>query len=437
MIKKRKFPRIFFGWWTVIAGSFLNLWTAGYTVYGFGALFKPLSAELGFSRAVTSVASSISRFGGGLEAPLSGWLTDRYGPKWIAFFGVSLFGLSLILMNFVDSLWAFYLVWGIMVGTGMQLSSGIPINTAIANWFVKKRGKALGTRMMASGVFALPLVTWLIVTRGWRTACVAGGLVILLVGLPLIWFFVRQHRPEYYGLLPDGATIEAELQQDTKQMIDRGIDYAAEVEEMELTLRQAMKTPAYWILVLFHSVSGTSMSGMLVHFIPLLTDIGMTPTKAAATLTIVGFFSIVSRFGGGFVADRLRKQHLRFLMGGACLLQAGGITIFLLNQTVAVVYPFLILYFIGGGINLIMTPVIGGRYFGRKAFGSVRGSSAAFTMPLGMLLPIYFGWVFDTTGRYATAFTAFAALLVFTTVLLFLARPPKPPAPVTDSRRIA
>ncbi len=123
-------------------------------------------------------------------------------------------------------------------------------------------------------------------------------------------------------------------------------------------------------------------------------------------------------------------------MGGACLLQAGGITIFLLNQTVAVVYPFLIPYFVGGGINMVMMSLIGGRYFGRKAFGSIRSSSAMFTMPLGMLVPVYFGWVFDTTGNYAIAFTAFATLLVFITVLLFLARPPKPPAQVTDIRKL-
>ncbi|MBI3931522.1 MAG: MFS transporter [Chloroflexi bacterium] len=436
MIKRKKFPRIYFGWWAVVTGSFLNLWGAGYTVYGFGALFKPLSAELGFSRAVTSVASSIGRFGGGIEAPLTGWLTDRYGPKWIALFGVSLFGLGLILMKFVNSLWSFYLVWGVIVGTAANLSSGIPINTAIANWFVKKRGIALGIRVMISGVFALPIITWLIVNQGWRIANVVGGLVMLLVGLPLVWFFIRQHRPEYYGLLPDGATVATGSPEDTKQMIERGVEYAAEVEEIEFTLRQAIRTPAYWILILFQSVSMTSMSSLMVHFMPLLTDIGMTPTKAAATMTIVGFFSVVARFGGGFVADRLRKTHLRFFMGGACLLQAGGITIFLLNQTVAVVYPFLIPYFIGGGINMVLMSVIGGRYFGRKAFGSVRGSSAMFTMPLGMLLPVYFGWVFDTTDSYAIAFTAFAGLLVFTTALLILTPPPRAPTQVTDIRKL-
>ena len=77
-VKKKSTSGIYFGWWTVAAASFLSLWGWGYHMYGFSALFKPLATELGFSRAVTSVASGIGRFGGGFEAPITGWLTDRF-----------------------------------------------------------------------------------------------------------------------------------------------------------------------------------------------------------------------------------------------------------------------------------------------------------------------------------------------------------------------
>ncbi|MBW1888331.1 MAG: hypothetical protein JRI52_08290, partial [Deltaproteobacteria bacterium] len=59
MVKKRRFSGIFFGWWTVISGGTIDLWGAGFQVYGISALFKPISEELGFTRAVTSLASSI------------------------------------------------------------------------------------------------------------------------------------------------------------------------------------------------------------------------------------------------------------------------------------------------------------------------------------------------------------------------------------------
>ena len=212
-------------------------------MYGFSALFKPLSSELGFSRAVTSVAAGFGRFGGGVTAPLTGWLSDRFGPRWIILFGVSLFSLGLILMNFINSLWAFYAVWGVMVATGLNTALGLPLQKVITNWFVKKRGLAIGIRWVFVGPLILPLITWFIITQGWRMASVVGGLVMLCVGLPLVWFFIRSERPEYYGLLPDGTTVEEEVA-DVSQMIDRGIKYAAEVEEVEFTLRQAVRTPA-------------------------------------------------------------------------------------------------------------------------------------------------------------------------------------------------
>ena len=188
MIKRSRFPKIFFGWWTVLAGGILALWGHGYHAYGFSALFKPIASELGFSRAVTSVAASIGRFEGGFEAPITGWVTDRFGPRWIVLSGVFLISVSLILMNWVNSLWAFYLVWGVILGTGCNIALSLPLDTAITNWFVKKRGLALSLKWVGSGlsgVIVLPLISWLIIVQGWRTTCVIGGLVMALVGLPL------------------------------------------------------------------------------------------------------------------------------------------------------------------------------------------------------------------------------------------------------------
>ncbi len=436
MIRKRRFPKIFIGWGLVATGSFLNFWGAGYYVYGLSALFKPISSELGLSRAATSVAASIGRFGGGFEAPVTGWLTDKFGPRRVIFFGVFFLGLGLILMNFVNSLWGFYLVWGVIVGLGWNASSGMPMNTAITNWFVKKRGLAFGIRMMLSGAFVLPLVSWIITTYGWRMACIIGGLVMWFVGLLLTKLFVRDHRPEYYGLLPDGAPVEAESKEDTGQLIDRGVEYAAEVEEIEFTFKQAVRTPTYWLLILSHIGPGATQISLLVHFIPLLTDMGISPTKAAAMIAIAGLSSPVARFLSGLLADRVGKQYLRFVMGGTYFLQAGGIALFVLNQTEAMVYPFLILNFVTMSISMIVTPLLGGRYFGRKAIGSIRGSSMAVSTPMGILAPIYLGWVYDTTGSYAAALTLIASLVACSALFMFLARPPKPPAQVTDVRKI-
>ena len=97
-------------------------------------------------------------------------------------------------------------------------------------------------KRIAGSIIILPIVTWLVTTQGWRmTNLIWAG--VMFAGVPLLWFFVKQNRPEYYGLLPDGATVEGEAA-DTSQMIDKGVEYAAEFGEAEFTLRQAMKTPS-------------------------------------------------------------------------------------------------------------------------------------------------------------------------------------------------
>ncbi len=413
------------------------MWGFGYYMMGLSALFKDIASELGLSRAVTSVAASIGRFEGGFEAPVTGWLIDRFGPRWIVIFGVFLNGLGLILMNFINSLWGFYVVWGVIVATGCNILS-LPLTKAITNWFVKKRGIAisvLGGLRALSGVVVLPLIIWLMATQGWRMTCVIGGVVMWLVGLPLAWFFVRQQRPEYYGLLPDGAKTETELAADTSRMIGRGVEYAAEVQEAEFTLRQAMRTPAYWLLLIGYGGDTIAFGAIVFHSVPLLTDMAISPMRAAVIVAIATAVSIPTRLVGGFLADRVKREYLRFILTGTLLLEAAGIAVFLLNQTEAMAYVFLCVFWIGHGIGVTLNPAIRARYFGRKGFGSIQGTSMMFLTPLGALAPIYAGWVYDITGSYIPAFTSFAVLFAFTAVVMSFARAPKPPAEVTDIRK--
>ena len=86
-------------------------------------------------------------------------------------------------------------------------------------------------------------------------------------------------------------------------------------------------------------------------------------------------------------------------------------------------YVFLILYYIGHGITLPIYPTMVGRYFGRKAFGSIQGSKMMFMTPFSIVAPIYGGWVYDTTGSYITAFTVLAGMVAASVVILSLTSP--------------
>lgn len=436
MAKAVKFPKIYFGWWTVLASGILSIWGHGYYTYGISALFKPVASELGFTRAVASVAASVGRFEGAFEAPIVGWIADRFGPKWVVMLGVLIMSLGFILMNFIHSLWAYYVVWGVMAGTGLNLALTLPWEIAISNWFVKKRGTALGVRMVFSGfagVFALPLIAWLISTQGWRMTCVIGGVVMAALGFPLAWFCLRQHRPEYYGLLPDGAVVK---EGSAGQMIDRGVKYAAEVQEVEFTLRQAMHTPSFWLLLIGSAIHSLVAGAMNVHTIPLLTDRGIEPVAAASMMSLMIAASIPGRPVVGFLTDRLGAGKLRYIVGGAYLLEAIGIGLFLLNQSTAMVYAWFVVYGIGYGAGFTLMSIPRARYFGRKALGSIQGSSSMIQSPATIGAPIFAGWVYDSTGSYMPALMVFVALLAIAAVLATFARPPKLPAKLTDVGQI-
>ena len=248
------------------------------------------------------------------------------------------------------------------------------------------------------------------------------------VGLPLAWFFFKPRGPEHYGLLPDGAVME---NGNSGDLSEASKAYAIEAGEVELTLKEALRTRAFWLMIAAYSFHGALYPVMSIHCIPFLTDMGMDPLVAAGTMSVYITASIPARFLGGFVVDRMRTPTIRFLLGGVFLLQTIGVALFLLSpQSMVTLYVFFVLYGVGMGSAMPMTPVMQARYFGRKNFGSIAGFSRAFHMPVGVMGPIAAGWIYDTTGSYMAAFYLFAILLAVSAVVVMMASPPSARAPV-------
>jgi sugar phosphate permease len=443
-IKKIKLAKIFPGWWTVFGGGILSLWGFGYNAYGISVLFKPISEELHLERAATSVASSIGRFEGGLEAPLTGWITDRWGARWVVLFGVFVMTLALLLMRYITTQWGYWLVWGLMLGTGTNIALSLPLDTSISNWFVKKRGLATSIKWVfsgLSGVLVMPLIAWMVKTYDWRTACTVGGIVMGAVGLPIAFFLIKPRRPEYYGLLPDGARITEEVQASQEKTLERGAQYATEVQEVEFTVRQSLKTRAFWLLFISQSVPGLVAPVMSLHCIPFLTDplpsgMGMELIKASSIMAMMLFFSLPTRFLGGWIADRLSINHTRYIMTASLFFQGLGTLLFLLHRNETMVYVWFILFGLGQGLGFSAGPFMRARFFGRKAFGSIQGISSLCMTPIGVLAPVYAGWIYDTSGSYLFAFQLLAILTGVSLLISFFLLPPKPPEKITDVQSI-
>jgi MFS family permease len=423
-------PRIFTGWWSVLFIGITSGLGHGFNTYGISVFFKPIAAELELSRAYTSLAAGIGRLEGGITSPLVGWLSDKFGPRWIVIIGTCIAASGMVFMYFISEVWHYYVAWGGMIGLGLNIGLTVACDKMINDWFIRRRGMAQGIKfalISVFGIIVLQAITPLIGFHGWRFACLVWGL-IMFASVPFAVILVKPRRPEYYGLLPDGAESTTGVAEDKGGMIEKGISYATSLQETEYTFKQALKTKTYWLLMIGFTVHNFIAGGFNVHVYPFLTDIGIAEAVASGMMGMMVFFMIPSRFFGGVIADRIPKRYLQLLLVGAFLLQVIGISTFLYSRSMVSVYVLLACHgFSSGAVTPIIILVLG-RYFGRKAFGSILGTMIAFLAPMGLLSPVYYGWVFDTFLNYDGAFITALVLAAIAAAATFFIRAPKQPA---------
>lgn len=387
-------PRRWLGWQVLAASTALITLQSGVYVFGFGVFFVPLVAELGMSRAVASGAVSLARLENGLIGPLEGHLIDRWGARKVMLFGIPLFGLGFILLSQVDSIVSYYVVYILFLSLGASFGFFSPASAAVANWFVRRRGMALG--FMSSGIgfgtALVPLVALLIQAVGWRTAAIAVGVTIWIVGIPLV--ALVRHRPEDHGQSPDGG---------------RAATTSDDPDDRAISPREALRTRAFWVLALSFTVRVMTTTAVSLHLIPLMTDLGIAAELAGITTTALGALSIVGRLGFGWLGDHYGQRQV--YAGGLIALMASFV-ILASARGLGEIALFLLLYGPAYGGLAAQMLAFRGEYFGRRSFGTIGGLMAP-VMTMGTIVgPVYAGWVFDTTGSYRIALFSFAALML-------------------------
>ncbi|MFC2016733.1 MFS transporter [Chloroflexota bacterium] len=418
LVKRPK--RMFYGWWVVLVGAIIHFWGAGFYFYGFTAFFLPISAELGLKRAVVSTVFAVARLEGAFEGPIVGWLIDRFGARKLTVIGILIFATGYIAMHWMNSLVMFFILYAGLIAVGYQ-AGFVHTQYALANkWFIRQRSKATGiiSALMALGGAAIvPMLGWVIIQYGWRTAVVITGVGALVICLPLC--LVIRNVPEDKGLLPDGDEVE------TKEVAEKPSEDAG---EYSFTVREAMKTSAFWILCLAFILRLFVVGGIWVHMVPLLVFKGFDEQGAANAIGILLILTIPSRFIFGWLGDIYPKRYLLML---CCLIETVALIFLLTAQSMWQVYLFIIIFALGYGVAPLNVAVVGD-YFGRKNFATIRGIMALI-YAVGIITgPIYAGYVYDVTQSYQVAFITFIVIYSIAALTYVFARRPKPPARVTD-----
>jgi MFS family permease len=423
LVPKRK--KIFYGWWIVGAATLLNVLAGGTFVYGLSVFFNPIRNTFGWGAAVTSVAFTLGRLESGLLEAVAGFLVDKVGPRKLMLCGWSVVGLGFLLMSNVNSVWVFYGSFLIMA-VGMSFSAFTVIFATIANWFEKKRSRAMTVVVTGYGLSGtlVPLVSTAVGAFGWRGTLAAMAILIWVVSLPLS--SLMRHKPGQYGYLPDGVGPEggsgsADVSQPgSSNDTGRGSSVSSVVD---FTLKQAVKTRAFWLLSAVSFFQFFGASAVMVHTIPFLESIEVSSKMAATVVTGVTVCSLIGRLGFGFMGDFFNKRRL---MAIGLTLQAIGIFVFFLvdSDRVWVVIPFLLTYAPGFGAMMPLRPALQADYFGAKSFGAIMGTMTLIAMVGGLASPIIAGWIYDVTGGYHTAWLLCALVSLPAVPCMILARAP-------------
>jgi sugar phosphate permease len=413
--------KIFYGWWIVIVTNIICMLGFGTWLYSFGVFFKPMMAEFGWTRAMTSLAASLRSIEGGVAGPVVGWAVDRYGARKVIFSGGLVSGLGFCLMPFVNSLLSFYLVYGVLISIGMSAMLYIPAFVVVAKWFSRKLSRALSVLAVGAGLGGLvfaPISAVIIQHYGWRMAFLIIGVIIWVVVLPLT--LVIKEDPQSMGLEPDG-----DLQKKKENNIENEIpneNQARTEPAFDLTLKQALGSSAFWIICLSFFFQNISHSAVFVHAVPALTDAGISVEKAALAIGYLTTVSIVGRLGLGYLGDFMDKRYL-FLISFA--LMGSGMLVLMNARDMVMTYIFIALFGIGFGSTVPLMAAMRAEYFGRAALGKIQGFMSPVTMFAGAIGPFTAGYLFDKTGTYRTAFLIMGLVTFLGGVIMLFAKPAK------------
>src|SRR3954467_6876434 len=301
----------FFYGWIIVAVSFRTLALGVNARSAFSLFFPAIIDEFGWERGVTAGAFSFGFVISGGVSPLIGRLMDRYGPRAVMELGVALMAGGLLLAPLTTQPWHLYLTIGVLVGAGSVCLGYSGQSLFVPNWFVRRRGLAIGVAFAGVGVGSMTLLPWvqlMIEQTGWRTAGTAMGILILAVLAPIN--LPLRKRPEDIGLQPDGDAAPSASVKPVSYVVDTewaGIDW---------TLSRAIRTARFWWVATGYFGGLYIWYAVQVHQTKYLLDIGFSPSVAVWALGAVSLLGIPGQILLGHVSDRVGRE---WIWSASCL----------------------------------------------------------------------------------------------------------------------
>ncbi|MFH0748592.1 MAG: MFS transporter [Candidatus Bathyarchaeota archaeon] len=394
---------------------FLSFYS-GVGFYAFGIFFKPIQEEFNWSRGVTSFAFTMLYLVQAVSSPFIGKLTDGFGPKRVIIVGAIITSLGLTLLSLTSSLLFFYSSYAV-TGLGLSAIGLIPISSFVSNWFIKKRGLAIGIAASGVGVGGLVLAPiigdFLIPTFGWRATyqilAIMSGLFILVLA-----HFVLKPNPHDFGLHPDGEISETEMKISSFSSLSEG-----------WKLEDALRCSTFWLIVGAFIMFNIGQVGTIQHLVSHLTDIGFPTSIAVSTISLIGLGSTIGKFFFGFISDKLSAKYCTATSFALTLIATIILIVLTPVSHPVLTWVFALMFGLGIGGWAPLASVLTSQNFGLTYYGTIYGIVSLFHNVSTGMGPIFFGYIYDTSKSYDLAFTASLILYSAATVFILVLQRPR------------
>ena len=411
----------FYYGWIIIAVAFVTMAISVNSRSVFSLLFPPLVEEMGWDRATIAAAFSIGFLSAFVYAPLIGIALDRLGPRVVIPGAAGIVATGLWLTTHVSSPWELYVSYGLLV-----VGASIPISymghgVILPRWFERKRGLATGIAFSGVGVGGIVLFPWLqtlIDGPGWRYACLAIAVLLVVVVIPLN-LLAQRSSPAAVGARPDGDVAGPDAVVAPSNIVNQ------EWADTDWTVAKAIRTAPFWWFFAAMTSAMFVWYALLVHQTNHLLDVGFLTEQAALALGLVPFVGALGQVGIGHLSDRMGREWTWTL---CCLGFAAAYVAMLMMQSAVDTWLIYVLIIAQGGFGYglaSMTSAIPAEIFAGRNFGSIYGVISISAATGASSGPWVTGKIFDTYGSYDPAFFIGLGACLFSILCVWFAAPRK------------
>jgi MFS family permease len=470
-------PKVFYGWIVIIMAVFAVAVTNGLSIGGIPVFYSSFIKEFGWNRTTIATAGTVLLLARGLAGPFTGPLWDRYGPKRFMVIGAAVIGIALVIGSFIGAPLQLYLMI-LLMAVGLTFAGLGPGAFLASSWFTGKRGIAMGivaTGTSLGGMIFSPISTRLIASYEWRWAMIIYAVFAFAVFVPLMYFFIKNRPAEIDAQAdPDGSDwflrnrklvnsvlataaiigtlIYSPISQhlagrfgkqnmvlifavlaiicmglllkylaasgDTSTVDDVTNGAAGAGAVAGATLREAMSSASYWLLLLGSSLCYYVIFAIVQQFILHLQspEVGFSLAGAAWAYSTLFFFSLAGKSLFGFLSDRFSKCAVNLV---CCVMMLAG-TLILLKINQANTWFFCLLFGLGYGGITVTTKLVLAELFGLRSLGKLLGIMMGAETIFGSGGNLLTGRLFDATSSYQVAFQVMAVCSIVSVILMAL-----------------